>query len=98
MKINKLYKGIKYNNFKELINLFKEDYKDLLAFKYRSSPDVMDFTQVTYGKYAEDIENLAVALLNKKCKRIAIISHNRYEWCVSYMAIVSARLNCYSFR
>ena len=92
MKINKLYKGIKYNNFKELINLFKEDYKDLLAFKYRSSPDVMDFTQVTYGKYAEDIENLAVALLNKKCKRIAIISHNRYEWCVSYMAIVSAGL------
>ena len=92
MKINKLYKGIKYNNFKELINLFKTDYKDMLAFEYRDTPDAQDFTQVTYGKYAEDIENLAVALLSKNCKKIAIIGHNRYEWCISYMAIVSSGL------
>ena len=92
MKVNKLYKGTKLANFKELINLYKTDYKDMLAFQYRNNPDDIDFTNITYGQFAEDIENLAVALQKHNCKRVAIISPNRYEWCVSYMAIVSSGL------
>jgi len=92
MRINKLYKGTKISDFKELINIYKTDYKDMLAFQYRNNPDETDFINITYGKFAEDIENLAVALLKHKCKRIAIISPNRYEWCVAYLAIVSSGL------
>lgn len=92
MKVNKLYKGTKINDFKELINIFKTEYKDMLAFQYRLSPDDTDFINITYKKFAQDIENLAVALLKQNCKRVAIISPNRYEWCVSYMAIVSSGL------
>ena len=92
MRINKLYKGTKISDFKELINIYKTDYKDMLAFQYRNNPEETDFINITYGKFAEDIENLAVALLKHKCKRIAIISPNRYEWCVAYLAIVSSGL------
>ena len=92
MRINKLYEGTKISDFKELINIYKTDYKDMLAFQYRNNPDETDFINITYGKFAEDIENLAVALLKHKCKRIAIISPNRYEWCVAYLAIVSSGL------
>ena len=82
MRINKLYEGTKISDFKELINIYKTDYRDMLAFQYRNNPEETDFINITYGKFAEDIENLAVALLKHKCKRIAIISPNRYEWCV----------------
>lgn len=92
MRINKLYEGTKISDFKELINIYKTDYKDMLAFQYRNNPEETDFINITYGKFAEDIENLAVALLKHKCKRIAIISPNRYEWCVAYLAIVSSGL------
>ena len=92
MRINKLYEGTKISDFKELINLYKTDYKDLLAFQYRHNPEENDFINITYGEFAKDIENLAVALLKHKCKRVAIISPNRYEWCVSYLAIVSSGL------
>ena len=92
MKVNKLYEGTKLADFRELVNLYKTNYKDMIAFQYRNSPDDTVFIEVTYGEFAKDIENLAVSLLKSKCKRIAIISPNRYEWCVSYLAIVTSGL------
>ena len=31
---NKLYEGQKLNDFRELVNLYKTKYKDLIAFEY----------------------------------------------------------------
>ena len=49
MRINKLYEGTKISDLKELINLYKTDYKDLLAFQYRHNPEENDFINITYG-------------------------------------------------
>lgn len=89
---NKLYNGQKLDNFRELVNLYKTKYSSLIAFEYKSSPDSTEHIQITYGKFAEDIENLACSLLEKNVKRVAIISDNRYEWCTSYLAITTAGL------
>lgn len=89
---NKLYEGQKLNNFRELVNLYKTKYKNLVAFEYKKSPDAKVHIKVKYAQFAKDIENLATALLDKGCKRVALISDNRYEWCTSYLAITTAGL------
>ena len=89
---NKLYDGQKLNDFRELVNLYKTKYKDLTAFEYKEKPDDDNHIKVKYSQFAKDIENLAVSLLNMSCKKVALISDNRYEWCVSYLAITTAGL------
>ena len=89
---NKLYEGQKLNDFRELVNLYKTKYKDLIAFEYKESPDSTEHIKVTYKQFAKDIEDLACSLLNQNSKRVALIADNRYEWCVSYLAITTAGL------
>ena len=59
---NKLYEGQKLNNFRELVNLYKTKYKNLVAFEYKKSPDAKVHIKVKYAQFAKDIENLATAL------------------------------------
>lgn len=89
---NKLYDGQKLNNFRELVNLYKTKYKNLIAFEYKKTPDSKEHIKITYKQFAEDVEALAVRLMKLNCKKIAIISDNRYEWCTSYLAITTAGL------
>lgn len=89
---NKLYDGQKLNNFRELVGLYKTKYAKLIAFEYKNSPEDNNYIKITYNKFANDIEDLACSLLKQGAKRIAIISDNRYEWCVSYLAITTAGL------
>lgn len=91
---NKLYNGQKLNDFRELVNLYKTKYADLIAFEYKSSPESTEHIQVKYNQFAEDIENLACNLLQENVKRVAIISDNRYEWYTSYLAITTAGIIC----
>lgn len=93
MKIkNVIYKGRKLNDFRELVNLYKTEYKDLTAFEYKKSYNDQNHIVVSYNKFAQDIENLGTYLLSKKFKRICIISNNRYEWYVSYLAITTSNI------
>ena len=89
---NKLYDGQKLNDFRELVNLYKTKYKDLIAFEYKESPDSTEHIKITYDQFAKDIESLACSILKQNCKRVALIADNRYEWCVSYLAITTAGL------
>lgn len=89
---NILYKGLKLNNFRELVNLYKTTYKDLTAFEYKEFYESTKHIKITYAQFAKDIENLGASLLEKNMKRICLISDNRYEWFVSYLAITTAGL------
>lgn len=89
---NKLYEGQKLNDFRELVNLYKTKYKDLIAFEYKEAPESKEHIKITYEQFAKDIEALACKLMELNAKRIALISDNRYEWCVSYLAITTAGL------
>ncbi len=48
--------------------------------------------KITYNQFVKDIKALGTALINLGLskKRIAIIAPNRYEWCVSYLAITTS--------
>lgn len=88
----KLYDSTKMNNFRELVDRYKTLYFDKTAFEYKESPHSTEHIKITYGKFAHDIESLGSALLNLglRGKKIAIIAPNRYEWCVSYLAITTS--------
>lgn len=97
MSINsreKLYNPQRLNNFKELINRSANLYKNDIAFKYKKSPKDTNIISVTYSEFKNDIDNLGTSLLNLGFanKRIIIISPNRYEWCVSYLAITTGNM------
>ena len=46
---------------------------------------------ITYNEFNRDITALGTALidLGLKDKAIAVIGENRYEWCVTYLAVVN---------
>ena len=89
----KLYDGFKLNNFRELVQRY-ELYSDKTAFEYKNSPQDTDIIKISYKRFIEDIKSLSTSLINMGLsgKRIAIIAPNRYEWCVSYLAITTSNI------
>ena len=88
----KLYDATKINDFRDLVNRYTSLYSNKVAFEYKVSPDAKEHVTITYSKFASDIKALGTALLNlkKKKKRVAIIAPNRYEWCLSYLAVTTS--------
>lgn len=89
---NKLYEGRRLNDLRDLVSLYKNEYKSHIAFEYKENPDSNEYISVDYSSFAHDIETLGSNLLHLGSKRVALISDNRYEWCVSYLAVTTAGL------
>ena len=89
-----LYKAERINDFKELIERSAELYGNKSAFKYKLDPKDNNIISITYSEFKQDINNLGTALfdLGLHKKRIIIIGPNRYEWCVSYLAITTGNM------
>lgn len=92
MSRRKLYEIEEVKNFKELINHCIKLYPNKIAFKYKLEPKSTEYITHTYSEFQRDIKNLGTSLidLGLSSKRIAIIAPNRYEWCVSYLAITTS--------
>ena len=91
---NKLYEVEKINNFRDILKLYKEKYSNKVAFKFKKNVKDNTPIEITYKEFANEIESLGTALLdlNLENKKVAIISPNRYEWCVSYLAITNSNI------
>lgn len=88
----KLYNSEKIINFRDLISRYQRLFSEKVAFKYKVTPSSKEIITKTYANFVHDIKSLAKSLLNLglKGKRVAIIGPNRYEWCVSYLGVVSS--------
>ena len=65
-------------------------WKNTMRLESRNPmPTAKEITKITYKQYIDDIIGFSTKLLDLGLygKRIAIISHNKYPWPVSYMAI-----------
>lgn len=91
---SKLYNAEKMHNFRDLVNRYINLYSDEIAFEYKETPHSKEHIKITYKQFANDIKALGTALLDCDLsnKRIAIIAPNRYEWCVSYLAITTSNM------
>ena len=89
VKYENLYEVRPIRDLKEMITSSVELFGEKAAFllKREGNPD---YIPVSYRQYKQDIDALGTALVNLglKDKRIAIISENRYEWNVAYLAIL----------
>ena len=88
----KLYDAEEIHNFRELVNRYETLYSDKLAFTYKLDVKSKEYINKTYSDFVCDIKNLGASLigLGLSKKRVAIIAPNRYEWCVSYLAITTS--------
>ncbi|MGI6085032.1 MAG: AMP-dependent synthetase/ligase [Acetivibrionales bacterium] len=85
-----LYKVRKINDLRDMLQQSVDIYGDSDAFLVK---DIItgNINNVTFKQFQSEINCLGTALCNLglKDKAIAIISENRYEWCVSYLAVVN---------
>lgn len=86
---NKIYEERKVNNYRELIEKCEKEYGNKYAFTYKDSSKKI--INISYIDYKKDVEGLGTSLLNMDLEdsRIGLISPDRYEWCVSYIAITN---------
>ena len=84
----KLHKFRKITDLKDMINQSAQEFADKPAFKYKTKTPGQ-FNVITYKQFLDEINSLGTKLIDMGLigKRIAIISENRYEWCLAYMAI-----------
>ena len=85
-----LDRSIKFDNLKEMMKNSEEKFGEEVAF-YRDGKGLEDSKKVTYKEFCYEINSLGTALIEMglKGKRIAIIGENRYEWELSYLAVVT---------
>lgn len=83
----KLHSIEKITDLKDMLEKTEKKFGDKPVFKYKTNePGVFDV--ITYKEFIEKVNALGTKLidLGLKGKRIAVISENRYEWCVAYLA------------
>ncbi len=90
MKNIPLYEVRKINNLRDMINSSAEIFAERIAFKSKKNVNE-PYSNIKYKEYIKDIDALGTAFLSMKLlgKRVAIISENRYEWGMSYLAVVN---------
>ncbi len=91
-KRTNLYEATEFDNLREIINNSVEKYPDNKAFIIKEkNGDETNYINITYKQFGEEINSLGTKLIDMglKGKRIAIIGKNRYEWILSYLAVVN---------
>ena len=78
-----------FDNIREVIYYSVTNYPDNIAFKLKhKNGDEVAYQNITYKEFLDEVNYLGTGLFNLglQGKRIAIISKNRYEWVLSFIA------------
>ena len=81
----------KLNDIREIVYKTAYENPENTAFiiKNKKNNDVT-YTNISYKQFKEEVRSFGTGLYNLglKGKRVAIISKNRYEWCLSYISVL----------
>lgn len=85
-----LYKVEKITDLKDMINKSVAKFSDRPAYVFKTEKKG-EFKEITYKQLKNDSDSLGTALINLglEGKRVAVIGENRYEWGVTYLAVVN---------
>lgn len=80
----------KFTDLKDMLKNTERKFADRPAYLFKTDKEGV-FKEIKYREFIDDINALGTSLINMglKDKRIAVISENRYEWEVSYLAIAA---------
>ncbi len=83
-----LDRTMKYTDLKDMLNKSGEKYGNCTAFILQEKDGERN---VTHKEFRDEINYLGTAMIEMglKNKKIAVISENRYEWEVAYLAIAA---------
>ena len=89
MRNKPLYEVRDIENLKQMLKESAELYKDNTAYLVKN--DKKEYINIMYPQVLDDMNALGTALidLGLKGKRIAVIGENRYEWAISYLAVIN---------
>ena len=81
---------MKFTDLKDMLKQTGEIYGDRPAYIFKTEKEG-EFRTITHKEFRYEINALGTALIKMglKDKRIALISENRYEWELSYLAVAS---------
>ena len=85
-----IHEAMEIKDLKDMLEKTEKLYGDRPAFLYKTDkPD--EFKEITHKEFRDDIKALGTELISMglKDKRIAVISENRYEWCLAYLAVAT---------
>lgn len=79
-----------FTDLKDMLNKTEEMYADKPAYKFKTDKS-KEFKIITHKEYRNQIKALGTALVNLglQGERIAVISENRYEWGLAYLAVAT---------
>ena len=96
-KLNsQIYQADEIKDFRELLNRSAEKYPNNVAYKFKENLGKQNQKVVnkTYKEVKEEVVALGTKLLDMglEGKKIAVIGNNRYEWCESYLAVITSNM------
>lgn len=79
---------VEIRDLKDMLKKSGELYGDRPAFKFKTEKE-NEFRIITHKEFRHEVDCLGTKLIEMglKNKRIAVISENRYEWALAYLAI-----------
>lgn len=82
--------SMKFTDLKDMMKKSGELYGNRPAYMFKTEEKGV-FKTISHKEFREEIDALGTALINMgfKGKRIAVISENRYEWGLAYLAVVN---------
>ncbi len=96
VKTSKVYNTDTLETLEELLERTVKKYPDNIAYKYKKDVTAKEpeYVERTYTQVKEDVKKIknAILSLGLEEKKIALISNNRYEWVISYFAIVTGNM------
>lgn len=89
MRSKPLYDVRAIENFRDLLEKSAAAFGEKAAFWVRAEDG--SFRSITYNYFKNDVDALGAALasLGLRDGFIAVMGENRYEWCVSYLAVTN---------
>lgn len=86
----RIHSYLEIKDLKDMLKKSGELFGDKPAFKFKTDKE-NEFKIITHKEFRYEIDCLGTKLIEMglKDKRIAIISPNRYEWALAYLAIVA---------
>ena len=85
-----IHEFMKFTDLKDMLEKTGELYGDRPAYLFKTEEEGK-FREITHKEFRDDIKALGTKLVDMglKDKRVAVISENRYEWGIVYLAVVT---------
>ena len=85
-----IHEFTRFEDIKDMLKKSGEKFGDRPAYIFKTEEEGK-FRQITHKQLRDEVDALGTSLINMglKDKRIAVISENRYEWGIAYLAAVA---------